>query len=602
MSEPLDPVAAGVASLLKSLRTRAGLQEDRLSGTELPLTTLTGLDRVRVFMTAGDGPERAIVRAVREAASSLEPTLSIVADVSLSLELSAAAVPEDPELYAPDLGRRRTALLANWDRLHEIRAVRPAGRPPSPRALRLEVETEALAALAMALTGTGGQDGLGHPDLTTPPGRAAAPPPGMEAQPGAPAVPLPAAEKRVFGADLRKALRSRGVSLDDAAGALSVPPAQIADWETGQDFPTDAQARALDDYLTARGAIHGLARELRTMAARARHGSVPPGLAISSVPSLLQVFEGVARALRDSLTRDERGEPQGWPHDLRRLGGRATAASTAYGLRAMLLLEGSLAPDLMPVASRLKERAGEGGGYSAQTQREPRPEVTAAVLETLRRVDGTTPLEGQLTRMGENITDFERNRPYILSTILEASRRLAPDSELTLSLVEDLLAARRPYGDLLLWPEKVEPLLISPAPSIAHTARAVRALAQVQAGHPTSQVGEALDQAAAWLVGSDLGNVSEIIDRPLETGIETLYTRHFTAAWVVKALVSVGLPASHPAVSDAVAWVWDSHSDSAALWSWNNGELPIWMTYDALDALRLASLASTVRPGRSFAQ
>ena len=172
MSDPLDPVAAGVASLLKSLRTRAGLQEDRLSGTELPLSTLTGLDRVRAFMTAGDRPERAIVRAVREAASSLEPTLSIVADVSLSLGLSAAAVPEDPELYAPDLGRRRTALLANWNRLHEIRAVRPTGRAPSPRALRLEVETEALAALAMALTETGGQDAHGQPDEASSPGRA----------------------------------------------------------------------------------------------------------------------------------------------------------------------------------------------------------------------------------------------------------------------------------------------------------------------------------------------------------------------------------------------------------------------------------------------
>ena len=52
MSEPLDPIAAGVASLLKSLRTRAGLQEDRLSGTELPLDTLTGLERVRAFQAA----------------------------------------------------------------------------------------------------------------------------------------------------------------------------------------------------------------------------------------------------------------------------------------------------------------------------------------------------------------------------------------------------------------------------------------------------------------------------------------------------------------------------------------------------------------------
>ena len=104
------------------------------------------------------------------------------------------------------------------------------------------------------------------------------------------------------------------------------------------------------------------------------------------------MFENVAGALRASLTRDKNDQPQGWPHDLRRVGGRATAASTAYGLRAMLLLEGSLAPDLLPVANRLKERAGPGGGYAAQSQRQSRPEVTAAVLETLRRIDGTAPL------------------------------------------------------------------------------------------------------------------------------------------------------------------------------------------------------------------
>ena len=419
-------------------------------------------------------------------------------------------------------------------------SAQPAGRPPSPRALRLEVETEALAALAMALTGSGSQDGRGQPREAT--AGPAAGPPATGAPPVNTALTLPAAEKRVFGAELRKALRSRGASLEDAARALSLTPAQIQHWEAGQDFPTEKQARALDDYLTARGAIYALARELRAKAVRARHGSVPPRLAVSSSPSLVQVFENVARALRAGLTRDDSDVPQGWPHDLRQLGGRATAASTAYGLRAMLLLEGSLAPDLLPVANRLKERA-PGGGYAAQTQRAPRPEVTAAVLETLRRIDGTAPLDDQLARMRSNIGDFERSRPYILTTILEASQRLAPDSELTASLVDDLLAARRPYGDLLLWPEKAEPLLISPDPSIAHTARAVRALALVQAARPSAQVQEALDQAAAWLAGRDLGNVSEIIDRPTETGMETLYTRHFTAAWVVKA-PSVGLPAT----------------------------------------------------------
>ena len=89
MAEPLDPVALGIASALKSLRTRAGLREERLHGTELTLETLTGLDSVRALVHAGESPERAIVRAVRAAAGTLEPTMSIVADASLGLELSA---------------------------------------------------------------------------------------------------------------------------------------------------------------------------------------------------------------------------------------------------------------------------------------------------------------------------------------------------------------------------------------------------------------------------------------------------------------------------------------------------------------------------------
>jgi len=129
----------------------------------------------------------------------------------------------------------------------------------------------------------------------------------------------------------------------------------------------------------------------------------------------------------------------------------------------------------------------------------------------------------------------------------------------------------------------------------------VRALAQIQ--RPAPEVRAALEQAAAWLAGQrDLGNVSEIIDRPLEDGgIEQLYTRHFTAAWVVKALVSVGLPTSHPAVSTAIGWIWNSYNEPAALWNWNNGDLPIWMTYDAIDALRLAALAVPIRHGRPSA-
>src|SRR5215472_3671607 len=150
MAEPLDPAVLGVASALKSLRTRTGLREERLRGTEVLLDTLTGLDSVRVVVNAGQSPERAVVHAVRAAAGALEPTMSIVADASLSLRLFADQVP-DSGLYAEDLGQRRESLLRNWDRLHELRSV-PPGKVPSPRALRLEVESEALTALAVVLT------------------------------------------------------------------------------------------------------------------------------------------------------------------------------------------------------------------------------------------------------------------------------------------------------------------------------------------------------------------------------------------------------------------------------------------------------------------
>jgi hypothetical protein len=201
--------------------------------------------------------------------------------------------------------------------------------------------------------------------------------------------------------------------------------------------------------------------------------------------------------------------------------------------------------------------------------------------------------------MKNDLGEFEKCRPFILTTMLETGLLLDPGTEFVATLIDSLLAARRPYGDLLLWPEKTEPLLITPAPSLAHTARAVRVLASVQAIRPASQVQEALEQAMAWLIEQrDLHNAYEVVERTVDGVLEPVYVRHFTAALVVKALVSAGVSAAHPSVSNAVAQVWSGYGgDAAALWAWDNGDLPIWMTFDAIDALRLASLAGAVRPG-----
>ena len=89
MTEPLDPAAAGVVAVLQRVRKRAGLKQDRLAGNDLDM--LAGLDRVGELVAGGSTPQQAVIQAVKDAAGALEPTYSIVADVSLGLERTAQA-------------------------------------------------------------------------------------------------------------------------------------------------------------------------------------------------------------------------------------------------------------------------------------------------------------------------------------------------------------------------------------------------------------------------------------------------------------------------------------------------------------------------------
>jgi len=267
----------------------------------------------------------------------------------------------------------------------------------------------------------------------------------------------------------------------------------------------------------------------------------------------------------------------------------------------MLLLEGDLAPDMVPVVKNLRKMAAKRGIVARKPADPlPSPEVIALVTDTLHRVNGMAGFAPQAAAMLHGLGEFEKSRPFILTTMLEASLRLRDTGELTSLLAESLLEARRPYGTRLLWPEKSEALLIDPAPSLAHTARAVRVLARFQQASPGEQLRDAIDQGVSWLLEQrQFQNSSDVVDRLIGDQVTFDYTRHFTAAWVVKALISAGVPATHPTVSSAVSQVWDSYAgDTAALWKWRNGDLPVWMTFDAIGALRLASQAVPARPGR----
>ena len=545
-------------------------------------------------MAGGASPERAIVSAVTEAVRSLEPTASIVADVSLRLEQSAALI-EAPELYSEDLGDRREALLAHWDRLHELRSVSPAPRRPSRRALRLEVEADALGQLAVALIEAGSAADEAEDQDTLAP-RIGSQTGLIDGRPATTSHPRQFAE---LAAMLAEMLRSRSRTAADLTVALAAPEEHVDGWLSGTELPSEARAKAVDDFLGAGGAIASCAAELRSAAPAAWDRALG-----GRPPSLIDLFGGVARALRGRLVRDAKGQPQGWPHDLRlrERGGPedpprvATSLATAFGLKAMMLIDDHLSPDLVPVIPHLQSQARPDGGYAATMQSRSRPEVTATVIDALYRVNATTSFKDELAGIKETIGDFERSRPYILTTVLEASLHLQPAGNLADSLIDDLLAIRQPYGDRRLWPEKVERTLASPRPSTVHTARAVHALALAQAvREPDRQVQAAIDQAVGWLVDeADLGNVGELIDRPAEPTVEQVYIRHFTSAWVAKALIAVGKPARHAAVGKAVAELWKSFHRPSALWCWDNGDIPIWMSFDGVEALKLAALARTI--------
>ena len=108
---------------------------------------------------------------------------------------------------------------------------------------------------------------------------------------------------------------------------------------------------------------------------------------------------------------------------------------------------------------------------------------------------------------------------------------------------------------------------------VVPAARAVRVLARLQQSCSDERLQEderlrdAVDQGKAWLLEQrEFPISSDAVDRLVGDQVQFDYTRHFTAAWVIKALVSAGIPATHSTVSNAVGQVWDSYAgDTAAV-------------------------------------
>jgi hypothetical protein len=336
------------------------------------------------------------------------------------------------------------------------------------------------------------------------------------------------------------------------------------------------------------------------------------GAALSHSPNVLAVFAACSKVLRDTVL--EFNDPglgilTGWSHFLHdAVSRRPTAIGTAYGLKLALSID---EPDGRLSRSALAETLWKlrkaDGGWAARTQSEiGRPEVTALALGALtsaghnpdRLLEATARFEKSLSAENDPVGMVNT---YVVSAVIRGLVLAKPDSQKLPELRAALLAGAIPDPDrenLLCWSERFFPkrnqVLV---PSVAHTAHAVVALArscQVLGEDARSRL--ALDQAIRWLMlRPALDNKIEQIRRVItEEHQETLIVRHFTAAWVARAILAASpnnLPETGRLLDKAIQRVWATQRKG--IWEWDDHDLPIWMTYQGICVLRDYALASS---------
>ncbi|MGI9001590.1 MAG: hypothetical protein ACR2GH_07970 [Pseudonocardia sp.] len=275
---------------------------------------------------------------------------------------------------------------------------------------------------------------------------------------------------------------------------------------------------------------------------------------------------------------------------------RPTAWSTAYGIKTMLLL-GEPAEDLDGLVRYLEQSRVSGtAGWSIRGPGSTRPEVNAVVVDALARAGApAASVDEGLMLLAEPLDTFSRSRTFALTTILEVALRLRPDAEFVHRLLDDLLRARLDVDGVALWAEKAAGGS-AVQPSLAHTARAVVVTGLAGSLLDRADASDAAEEALAWVADQDRDDgVTETLRPDPARRAYDVPVRHFTAAWTVRAIAGVhGVPG--PRLRGALHTVWSRYVPSQALWAWGDGDLPIWMTHDAVMTLRHAALVSLPTP------
>jgi len=299
-----------------------------------------------------------------------------------------------------------------------------------------------------------------------------------------------------------------------------------------------------------------------------------------------------------ALSVDQTTEDKGWNHHL---GQRPiTPVGTAFGLRIMQLIDSS--PSLFHSDEILetlwRHRTSDGCWRSLSQLETGRPEATASAVLAL--VDHKDWMRARAMRAPfEQLLEPGRDpalwtHVWSMALVLPALSTIAPESDLLQVLARALedAAVRNSRGRILYW-TRLSRHAGHDEPSPAHTARVLLAMQHCRKatdgrlGTPPDE----LEAALGWLLAQPRwDNLYEEIRRPYGTGrAEVLTNRHYTSAWVVRALLEFGIDPMHRRIRSTVAELYRTHDEG--LWDWvapdgRSVRRPGWATLDALRALK----------------
>lgn len=394
--------------------------------------------------------------------------------------------------------------------------------------------------------------------------------------------------------ELLHRLRSEaGVSQADIAAHLRVSRPSATQWESGRHLPGVPNVEKIDEFLRAGGALIAAAAATRRKPPRAVPRPVLPPAQQHTAPgvSLAEIYAGVGDRLRDSVQVD--GASVGWCRLLNRPK-PPSPWSTAIGLRTLQMLDRADV-DLYAMAEWMAGRQ-VAGGWADHRSGAPRPEVTIVVLDALCRLGrGGPDLDGSWAWLDRHFSvddagNRDRERPFVVSTVLDGAARVRPDAALVERLTDLLLSLRTGR----VWTAR--PTVPRAAPSLAHTARAVNALRSALPVLPPSigdRAAEAVREALAAIVATTTRYDGVSLPEGGTDGAARVNISHFTSAHVLRALA--GAPESALAAEKRETLLntfWEAYLPEERAWSWRiEGDMPVWMTLDAVIALRDAIAA-----------